>query len=126
MYQAFKPARQNGFTLIEVMVALVVAAVALTALTQGLGQYVYQQSGVQERVVATWVGQNRLLEIQQSLGGSLNKKTESDMVGQTWQIEFDTEKTLIPGINKIELSVRPKAAKDAPPTAVIYSVIGDL
>lgn len=118
---------QKGFTLIEVMVALVVAAVALTALTQGLGQYVFQQSGLQQRVVATWVAQNRLLEIQQSLGETIQKKSTVAMMGNEWQVQFETQNTLIPSLKKIELKVRTQSDAETKkaPTAIIYSVIGE-
>lgn len=115
--------RQGGFTLIEVMMALVVVSVALTALSQGLGNYVFQQSGLQERVVATWAAQNRLLEIQSGQGGRLEKKAKQTLMGNDWQVEFKTEKTLIPGLNKIEVTVNLSGDKDT--AARIYSVVGN-
>lgn len=114
---------QSGFTLIEVMMALVVVSVALTALSQGLGNYVFQQSGLQERVVATWAAQNRLLEIQNDQSGRLEKRAKETLLGNEWETEFKTEKTLIPGLNKIEISVALKGDKDT--AARIYSVVGN-
>ena len=45
----FKPLRQAGFTLIEVMVALAVVSIALAALTRSMGLTVNNQSGLESR-----------------------------------------------------------------------------
>ena len=53
--------RQQGFTLLEIMVALTIMAFSLAALWQGLGQSVVLGQKLPERVTARWVAQNRLL-----------------------------------------------------------------
>ncbi|MGC9386536.1 MAG: type II secretion system minor pseudopilin GspI [Hydrogenovibrio sp.] len=113
--------RQQGFTLIEVMVALVIAALALTALTRGLGQYVFQQSALHERVVATWAAENRLLELQRSPQGTLEKSSEATLLNQRWQLEVETSNTLIQGIEKVEIAVTPDGEKQA--TVRLYSIL---
>jgi|LZQQ01.1.fsa_nt_gb general secretion pathway protein I len=114
---------QRGFTLIEVMVALVIAALALTALTRGLGQYVFQQSQLQERVIATWVAENRLLELQRLPGAQMESRAQETALSQDWQTEFTTSDTLIDGIQKVEVAVTAPAGKQ--PTVRLYSILGD-
>lgn len=113
---------QCGFTLIEVMVALVIAALALTALTRGLGQYVFQQSQLQERVIATWVAENRLLELQRLPGAPMESRAQETALSQDWQTEFTTSDTLIDGIQKVEVAVTAPAEKQ--PTVRLYSILG--
>jgi general secretion pathway protein I len=113
---------QRGFTLIEVMVALVIAALALTALTRGLGQYVFQQSQLQERVIATWVAENRLLELQRLPGAQMENRAQETALSQDWQTEFTTSDTLIDGIQKVEVAVTAPAEKQ--PTVRLYSILG--
>ena len=54
----------EGFTLIEILVALAVMAIAMTALWKGLAQGVAVSQGMSDRVVARWVAENRIVERQ--------------------------------------------------------------
>ncbi|MDX1795366.1 MAG: type II secretion system minor pseudopilin GspI [Hydrogenovibrio sp.] len=123
-----EPHTQSGFTLIEVMIALVIAAIALTALSKGLGQFVLQQTALQERVHASWVAQNRLYEVQlqQATGTSLEKRSHEKLLGQTWTTEFTTRDTVFPQIRQIEVDAWPAPANPSNdrPTIRLYSVLG--
>ena len=114
--------KQRGFTLIEVMIALIIASVSLIALSTTLSQYVFNQGTIKERVVATWVAQNRLLEVQKTTGGSLEKKKNETMLGADWETEFKLEPTLIPGLKKIKISVKLKNAEHF--SAEVVSIVG--
>jgi general secretion pathway protein I len=52
-----------GFTLLEVLVALAIVAVALAAAVRASGVSVDSSAQVTERLLATWVAQNRLAEL---------------------------------------------------------------
>ncbi|WP_433738307.1 type II secretion system minor pseudopilin GspI [Pseudomonas putida] len=55
--------RMDGFTLLEIMVALVVFATLATAVLSA-SQYVIKQAGaVEERLIAAWVADNHLNEL---------------------------------------------------------------
>ena len=55
--------RSRGFTLIEVMVALVVAALALVAVLAGISQMVDAGTAMRDRTYAAWIAQNRIAEM---------------------------------------------------------------
>lgn len=71
----------RGFTLLEVLIALVVVAVTLAAATAAIGGAARRQRGLEERTFATWAAHNTLgrlrldglpgdhLERQQALAG---------------------------------------------------------
>lgn len=119
-------AKNKGFSLIEVMVALIIASISLIALSQTLGKYVYNQGSLQERVVATWVAQNRLIEIQNKAdlggGGSLKKEQTENMLGADWQTKLTTQPTLIPGLMRANLQVSLKGDKAV--VAEVVSIVG--
>ena len=54
--------RSDGFTLIEVLVALAVLAIALAATTRAVGMMADTSFTLKQRIVAQWVAQNHLAE----------------------------------------------------------------
>lgn len=56
--------RLRGFTLLEILVALVVVSLSLGAVVQTVGSYTKNQAGLRDRVFAQWVARNRLATVQ--------------------------------------------------------------
>ncbi|HVJ29316.1 MAG TPA: type II secretion system minor pseudopilin GspI, partial [Gammaproteobacteria bacterium] len=55
--------RSAGFTLIEVLVALAVIALGLTAVIKALGEYTYAANYMRQKTLASWIATNKLTEI---------------------------------------------------------------
>ena len=58
--------RSNGFTLIEVMVALAIAALGLAAVAASVSQMVDAGTAMQQRTYASWIAQNKIAELRLS------------------------------------------------------------
>jgi general secretion pathway protein I len=54
--------KMRGFTLIEVLVALAILAVALAAAARASGMSISGSDRIKQRLLASWVAQNRLAE----------------------------------------------------------------
>lgn len=53
----------RGFTLLEVMIALVIVALSLTAVAASMSQMIFQAKMMRDRTYASWIAQNRIAEI---------------------------------------------------------------
>ena len=102
--------RTKGFTLLEVMVALAVIALALAAATSAVSGNIRNASGLQQRTYAHWVAMNKLTEMQLVKQWPATKTTtgSSLMAKQEWY--WSTKVTKTPDgfdlIRKVDISVR--------------------
>ncbi|MDP5008902.1 MAG: type II secretion system minor pseudopilin GspI [Glaciimonas sp.] len=57
------PSSQQGFTLLEVLVALVIVGTALGASLRAVGSLTQNSQGLRSAMMATWSAENRLTQI---------------------------------------------------------------
>lgn len=98
--------KSKGFTLLEVMVALAIFAVAAVALTKVAMQYTQSTSNAILRTKAQFVAMNEvaLMEINQEwLQGTQSKQVTSQ--AETWQIDKSAESTVSPNVQKVDLQI---------------------
>ncbi len=98
----------RGFTLVEVLVALAVLAIALAAVLRTMGQAIDATTTLRERNVALWVAQNRLAQHQMSriFPAADTKDGEAEIGGEKWFWREQVSTTPEPRIRRIEISVR--------------------
>ena len=86
--------RTDGFTLVEVLVALAILAIALVGLIKAAGQSVAGVNDIKQRMSAHWVAMNALAKMQTGLI-DLNKTTEpsgeAKMLGTSWRWQANAE-----------------------------------
>lgn len=92
-----------GFTLIEVMVALMIVGIALPALMFQLGTQLDGTQVINNRTQAAWIAQNQLalLHLRQAAGESLPAgewQGESANGGRQWYWRRTAEPTPAPGV----------------------------
>ena len=102
--------RANGFTLIEVMVAMAVVAVALPALLFALIQQVDGTGYLRERTLASWVAANKLSELQLIVANSGtipsgDLEGESRFADRDWHWGIEQQTTELPGFIRIEIAI---------------------
>ena len=102
--------RGSGFTLVEVMVALAVVAVALPALLLTLSQQLDGVRHLDDRAQAQWVAANRLAELRLILTakGTLQSGTLSgseELAGREWYWWSEGFETQLPGFFRYEITV---------------------
>jgi general secretion pathway protein I len=60
------PRRARGFTLLEVLVALVIVGTALGASLRAVGSLAANSTGLRSAMMATWSAENRLVQVRLS------------------------------------------------------------
>ena len=119
--------RRRGFTLVEVLVALVVVALGMAGLLTALGNSAGSVMIMRDRSFAQWVALNQLATTR--LAASLPTKGKSDgdvdFANARWHWQQTVTAMQVPGIMRIEVSVRPLKPDNGPWTATLTGFRGD-
>ena len=97
----------QGFTLIEVLVALTIAAIALAAVSRTVIQAIDTTAALRDRQLALWVAQNRLARIR--IAKDWPRPDSSDgsatQMGREWVWKQKVITTPEPNFRRIEIEV---------------------
>lgn len=98
------PRPMRGFTLLEVLIALVVVAVTLSAATAAIGGAARRQRGLEERTFATWAAHNALARLR--LEGFAGEATEVEQTQAGQRLQIDVQVRAGETLRRVELAVR--------------------
>jgi len=114
----------RGMTLIEVLVALVIIAVALSAAIRSVNSGVANTDYLKQKSFAHWVAMNAIVEQQvEGFQGATNKWTEAELAGQNWHINTKASTTDDNAILRVETRVY-RDRNDTTPLANTVSYAG--
>ena len=108
--------RARGFTLIEVLVALVIVVLGMSALMGSLTSAADSASYLRDKVFAQWVALNQIATVRlQQQAPSLGETTgELELANRKWSWQQKVSNIdEYPGILRIDVSVRPTDAVPA-------------
>lgn len=120
--------RLRGFTLVEVMVALAIVAIAVPALLFTLDQQIDGTAYLRDRSLARVVAANRMNELRLALRagprrpqGSLSGR--ESLARRDWYWRVSTTATQVPNFTRVEVAVRASDDERAPP---LYTLVAFL
>lgn len=121
----FSKKSQSGFTLLEIMIALLIVAVALGGAIKSMGNSASNSIALSDKAFAQWVGMNQFTRLR--LSGEWPKpgesKGEEEMAHRKWAWVQKISKTEEKKVNRVEISVWDSANKDVDPTTNIVGFL---
>ena len=99
--------RCKGFTLIEVMVALSIVALSLTAVAASMVQMVDAANTMRNRTYASWIAQNKITEIRLAADAPEVSASSGqvDYANTTWEWRALVSETGVEDLFRIDVSV---------------------
>jgi general secretion pathway protein I len=90
---------------LEALVALTILALAGTGLVRATEAHVDQVGGIQQRTIAQWVAENRLIEVELDPATAAEGSERVEMLGRNWDVSVDIDATEDPELAKVTISV---------------------
>ncbi|MBU6953208.1 MULTISPECIES: type II secretion system minor pseudopilin GspI [unclassified Hahella] len=113
MMKMLKPLRRSprsraeGFTLLEVLVALLIFSISVAALVRGMTQIVKQTEQLELKTFAAWIADNEYTElaIAENFPAVGEKKKTIEYASRTWRVVEKVIATPNPQMRKVEIQV---------------------
>ncbi len=126
-------ARGGGFTLVEVLVALVIVVLGMAAVLETLSSSANTIIFLRDKTFAEWVALNQIanlrLQLQpQQVPPTGNTTGEIDYAGRSWHWRQEVVATQVQGMERIDVKVRPadiKAGDDDGWFVTVSGIAGD-
>lgn len=105
---SYQTKKQTGFTLIEVLLALAVISIALTALLKSSAQNVANTQRIKEKTISHWIAMQGVTMVQLGLlqvNTSQEVTQVTTMLGQRWYWRVRVNQTAIKSMQQITITV---------------------
>ncbi|MGO9515218.1 MAG: type II secretion system minor pseudopilin GspI [Steroidobacteraceae bacterium] len=103
--------RSRGFTLVEVLVALMIVAIGLAALMTAVSGTARTSGYLRDKTLAQWIALNRLAEVRltvNKIASTTGQNTDAgqlDFANRTWHFDTRYFDTSIPGMKRVVVRV---------------------
>lgn len=111
----------RGFTLLEVLVATSVIAIALAAIIRLTTMSSANLTHLRDKTFAHWVAMNQMAELQAKEGyPAIGRSSgEEEMAGREWFWTMEVQKTPDEDLRRVEINVHKEQSRDAPSLTIL-------
>ncbi len=99
--------REAGFTLLEAMVALVIVALGMMAVSTQMNRYAMTAAYMEEKALASWIATNRIVEL--SVGSEWpelgTEEDELEYAGRQWLLRTEVSETPVENLRRVDVDV---------------------
>jgi len=115
--------RVRGFTLIEVLAALVIVALGMLGVIEAVTQSARNGTYLREKTLAHWIALNVITEkrLQPEPPSVTESSGDVEFAGQRWRWSMQVTQTQVASLRRMDVSVRPA---DAPDSSALATVTG--
>ena len=112
--------KAGGFTLIEMMAALLFLGLAIVAILGTTGVYTANAGVLRDKTLALWVAHNRLTEIGLEPAWPATGKSDGDaeLAGIDWRWDVTVSETPDPRVRRVDITVRRKSEAEGQAAAL--------
>jgi general secretion pathway protein I len=116
----------RGFTLIEVLVALVIVAVSMTGAILVVTQRARDGTYLRDKTLAHWIAMNLLTERRlQTAAPRLGKSSDGlEFGGRQWRWTIEVTETAVDSMRRLDVRVRPAEAPEESALATLSGFFG--
>ncbi len=99
--------KSKGFTLIEVMVALLIITIGLGAIIDSAGNTTLHAAYLRQKTIAGWVAQNEiaLYRAKRTWESATTRKGKATMANVEWSWRMEISKTDDPSLRRLDIEV---------------------
>ena len=114
-------AKTKGFTLLEVMVALVIFGVCALAILEQTSRSIHQQAHLEDKTLALWIVENTFasLRLQANWPNTGTSETTVTFGQREWSVQQQVGTTTNPMLRKITLHVSRKSQSNKQPSPLV-------
>src|ERR1044071_5214127 len=115
--------RHGGFTLVEVLAALVIVSLGMLGVINAVSQTASSGAYLRDKTIAHWVAMNRLTEVRlENQQPSIGKSSDDvEMAGRRWRWNMEVTQTAVESMRRIDVAV---AFADGPKDSSLVTVTG--
>jgi general secretion pathway protein I len=119
-------ARPRGFTLIEVLAALVIVALGMLGVIEAVSQTASNSTYLRDKTIAHWIAMNQLtLTRLAPRAPKIDKSSdEVEMAGRRWRWSMEVTQTPVETVLRIDIRVRPEDADEESSLASVTGFYG--